>query len=372
MNVINFHVTNSCNYRCAYCFGKFPNKDELPFERACKIIDNIALYFSRAGITGSRINLAGGEPLLYSYLDELIDYISAYGIKVSIITNGSLLTEERIAAWKDKVYCIGLSIDSASDDTNLSIGRCYNDNALSVKRAINIASAIHRNGIRLKINTVVSKFNINEDLTKLYQRLNPGKLKLLQVELIEGINDNARDLAITDKEFNAFFTRHKHCCPKTVCESSSNLENSYLMINPLGQFQLNDSGRYEIYGNCLEEQLDVILSRAPIRIDKFNSRYENNGSQNINKEFYIFGGHATWIKEIKKRLKNARFFKGGDLRSLDVIRNADEIWIQPNAISHSFFGKVLDAARTNGIPVHYFSYAGTKKCLEQLYLEALS
>lgn len=367
MNVINFHLTNSCNYRCTYCFGKFPDKEQLTLEQACLAVDNIARYFSKNGIADGRINLAGGEPLLYPHLDDLIEYINAYGLKVSIITNGSMLTEERISHWKDKVICIGLSLDSSLPDTNLTIGRCCNNKTLTVKQAVRITQATHRNGIKLKINTVVSKLNVNEDMTEFYKRLKPDRLKVLQVEIIDGINDGAENLVITKKAFDEFCKRHKNCCGDTVCEYSDDMENSYLMINPHGEVQLNNEGSYEIYGNCLEEDLCDILSHVPINIDKFNSRYgKDSKGQVITKKICIFGGHPTWINGVKGWLVNARFFNDGDLHSLDVIRNADEIWIQSNAISHSFYGKVLDAARVNKVPVQYFKYAGVLKCIEQV------
>ena len=373
LNIINFHITNSCNYHCTYCFGKFPNKKELTFKQACSIVDNIARYFSKNGIQDGRINLAGGEPLLCPFLDDLIDYINAYGIKVSIITNGSLLTEEQIAFWKDKVCCIGLSIDSALIETNTEIGRCCNKKALTVKQMVRITQAIHRNKMELKINTVVSKYNVNDDMTEIYKRLKPDRLKLLQVEIVEGVNDGANKCAISKKAFEEFYKRHKHCCRETVAEYSDDMENSYLMINPQGEFQLNNCGKYEIYGNCLEEELDDILIKVPINLDKFNSRYgKKSKPETITKKVYIFGGHPTWIKVIKESLVNTKFFKDGDLHSLDVIRNAEEIWIQPNAISHSFYGKVLDAARLNGIPICYFGFAGTKKCLEQITIKKSS
>ncbi len=30
-DVINFHLTEKCNYRCTYCFAKFNNENELDF-----------------------------------------------------------------------------------------------------------------------------------------------------------------------------------------------------------------------------------------------------------------------------------------------------------------------------------------------------
>lgn len=367
MNVFNFHLTNSCNYHCTYCFGKFPDKKELTLEKAYAVVDNISRYFKENSIDDGRINLAGGEPLLYPHLEKIIDYINAYGIKVSVITNGSLLTEDKIKCWKDRVDCVGLSIDTALTETNNAIGRCYKSKTISLKQLIRITQAIHRNGIRLKINTVVSKFNVNEDMTELYKRLKPDRLKLLQMEIVEGINDGAKNLAIGKKAFDGFCKRHKNCCRDTVCEYSDDMENSYLMINPQGEFQTNNNGEYQIYGSCFEEELTEILKRTRISEEKFNDRYgKESKGEIITAKICIFGGHPTWINGVKERLVNARFFKGGDLHSLDVIRNADEIWIQSNAISHSFYGKVLDAARLNNIPVRYFGYAGTKKCVEQV------
>lgn len=164
----------------------------------------------RNKITDGRINLVGGELLFYPYLNKLIDFINAYGIKVSVITNGSLLTEKRIAFWKGKVYCIGINIDSALTETNVSIGRYCKYKTLTIKQAVRITQAIHRNGIKLKINTVVSKFNLNEDMKVLYKRLKPDRLKLMQVAIVDGVNSNAKKFAISKKEFKEFCRRHKN------------------------------------------------------------------------------------------------------------------------------------------------------------------
>ena len=94
-HVINFHITNRCNYQCKHCFARF-NQRDLSLDEAKRVIDSIEEYFKEAQVKNPRINLAGGEPLMYHYIDEIIDYISNKGIKVSMITNGSLLTEERV------------------------------------------------------------------------------------------------------------------------------------------------------------------------------------------------------------------------------------------------------------------------------------
>ena len=79
-NIINFHITDACNYSCRYCFADFKMKD-LPFGDAKKVIDSIDTYFRENEIENGRINIAGGEPLMYRRLDDIIDYIAENNIK---------------------------------------------------------------------------------------------------------------------------------------------------------------------------------------------------------------------------------------------------------------------------------------------------
>jgi len=49
-----------------------------------------------------------------------------------------------------------------------------------------------------------------------------------------------------------------------------------------------------------------------------------------------------------------------------MIRRADVVWIQTNALSHAFFYKIIDEVRKHNVPLRYFSYASATKCAEQL------
>ena len=83
----------------------------------------------------------------------------------------------------------------------------------------------------------------------------------------------------------------------------------------------------------------------------------------------VFGGHDSWAREIKPRLPGIRFIDRTMLPNADLIRRADTIWIQTNALSHAYFYKIIDEARKYRIPVRYFAYASALKCAEQLALE---
>lgn len=50
----------------------------------------------------------------------------------------------------------------------------------------------------------------------------------------------------------------------------------------------------------------------------------------------------------------------------NLIRHADVVWMQTNAMPHSFYGKIMEIVRQRKIPVKYFAYASADKCAKQL------
>lgn len=86
----------------------------------------------------------------------------------------------------------------------------------------------------------------------------------------------------------------------------------------------------------------------------------------------VFGGHDSWRKVIKPLLSGARFYDREELPDLNAIRNADVVWIQPNALSHKYYYRIINEARKNDIPVRYFGPASAKKCAVQLALDELA
>ena len=87
----------------------------------------------------------------------------------------------------------------------------------------------------------------------------------------------------------------------------------------------------------------------------------------VRRNTLVFGGHATWAKGIKSILNgNIRFVDKNLTFDTSILRNAEVIWIQPNALSHPYYWRVVDTARSLGIPVRYFTYASWVKCAEQV------
>ena len=89
------------------------------------------------------------------------------------------------------------------------------------------------------------------------------------------------------------------------------------------------------------------------------------------KNICVFGGHDSWRKAIKPMFTNVRFIHKDTIPNVDLIKNSDIIWIQPNSLAHAYYYSIIDIVRTHNIPVRYFSYASATKCAEQLVLEDL-
>lgn len=268
-NVINFHFIDYCNYSCKYCFVKKESK-MLSLEKVKLIINNIKRYFEKNHLEG-RINLVGGEIFLCPYLQEIIDYIYSLNIKISIVTNGSLLTEQFILLNKEKLDTIGISIDSLNNEINLNIGRCCNGKVLEYNKLIRICSLIKENKIKLKINLCISKLNYEDDIISLLEIIKPDRFKILQMTIIQGINNDCKSLCISEKTFLDCIRKYEKFNP--IIESSMDLKSSYVMIDSNGELFCNKEENS--LGNLLNYELDNLIDISNIDILRFNKRYFN-------------------------------------------------------------------------------------------------
>jgi MoaA/NifB/PqqE/SkfB family radical SAM enzyme len=79
-----------CNLSCAYCNEYDKSSDPVPTHLMLRRVDRLAMLGTSA------IDISGGEPLLHPDLDVIIRQIRQRGIIAGLLTNGYLLTRERI------------------------------------------------------------------------------------------------------------------------------------------------------------------------------------------------------------------------------------------------------------------------------------
>ena len=264
--VINLHYTEACNYRCRQCYARF-GVTPLRFEDWKRIIDNIS-----NSVVVRRFNLAGGEPLACSYIQQMIDYIHSQGIDCSIITNGSLLTPEFIRTNAGKLSMIGISVDAVTHEDNLRLARVNAlGQTLSGDRLRLLARTIHAAGMTLKINTVVNTVNTSLDFTGLIRELAPERWKLLRMIRIDGVNDSSSDLLVNDKQFASFVLRHQALSPEV--ENTDDIVNSYIFVNPHGQLVNNTGGHYQNGKSLLDHPFRTELRNSGFNLIRYTKRY---------------------------------------------------------------------------------------------------
>jgi MoaA/NifB/PqqE/SkfB family radical SAM enzyme len=100
-----------CNLSCAYCNEYDKVSDPVPTAEMLRRVEILA------GMGTGIITISGGEPLLHPELDEIIRGIRSHGAIATIITNGYLLTPERIRKLnRAGLEHLQISIDNVMPD----------------------------------------------------------------------------------------------------------------------------------------------------------------------------------------------------------------------------------------------------------------
>lgn len=227
---VNYHFTRKCNYECGFCFHTDTNSYIAPLEDAKAGL----LRLSQAGM--KKVNFAGGEPFLYaSMLGKMVDYCKEE-LKlesVSIVSNGSKITETWIRAHASNLDILAISCDSFDESTNIKIGR---GTGTHISQLLRVAEWCRKYGVMFKLNSVICRYNFDEDMNRHIATLQPYRWKCFQVLLVEGENDStdtkrdARGLQISDEEFQLFCA--KHAAQKCIVpESNKVMAKSYLILD---------------------------------------------------------------------------------------------------------------------------------------------
>ncbi len=109
---IYVEITNFCNLHCSFC-----SKDILPNKEMT--IDEFQIVINKIRDYTNNIYLhVKGEPLLHSKLDNLLTICDNNGIKVSITTNGTLLSSKKDILLKHHIKQINVSLHSENSVNN--------------------------------------------------------------------------------------------------------------------------------------------------------------------------------------------------------------------------------------------------------------
>jgi len=268
---VNLPVTNRCNYDCRFCFAVFRDKKTwVDDSRIMGIPDALS------DMGTEKITLEGGEPFLYDKLEDLLKKFKEIGMTTSVISNGSLITERKLERLSEHIDWLTLSIDSTKEIVEKELGRGDGNH---VSQVINLSRKVEELDVKLKLNTVVTKLNLDDDLTDLFLELNPERVKMFQVLPIKNVNDSkVQNLEISEKEFRDFVNRHSEIEEsgiKLIGELNQDMICSYLMLLPDGRFFNNKGGEHNVSEHTIFDDPEKALIESQWDEKKFTKRGGN-------------------------------------------------------------------------------------------------
>ena len=116
---LQFELSSRCNERCIHCYIPNSKKNvgiDMPLNKFKEIIDE---YSSMGGIS---VALSGGEVFLHKNMIEILRYCRKKDLKITILTNLTILTDEHIKVLKEvDVSFIQTSLYSMKSEIHDSI-----------------------------------------------------------------------------------------------------------------------------------------------------------------------------------------------------------------------------------------------------------
>ncbi|MCA1959899.1 MAG: SynChlorMet cassette radical SAM/SPASM protein ScmF [Desulfomonile sp.] len=153
---IDIAVTGRCNLKCAYCshFTSEGDVEDLPADEWCRFFEEL----ERRGV--GHVCFQGGEPFFRDDFPGLVRCASARGIRFSILSNGTLISDELAAFISSTGSCdsVQVSIDGSIPTTHESFrGRG------TFRRALDGLMTLLTHGVPASVRVTIHKRNV-EDL----------------------------------------------------------------------------------------------------------------------------------------------------------------------------------------------------------------
>lgn len=266
---VSWHLWPDCDLECTYCYATFRDIPRtLSRDEALRVLD----LFHEAGT--EKVTFVGGEPLLCPHIEELIAHAKSIGLVTMLVTNGTRLVGERLRRIVPLLDWVSLSIDASTPELMAEMGR---GNAAFWKHCIRCWRALAEHPhLRLKVNTVVTRQNLQDDMCALIRELRPSRWKVFQVLPVKGQNDGkVEPLLITPGEFAAYVTRHRELDAEglgPVAEDNRALTGTYLMLDALGRLFSNKTGEHVYTDSVLDVGVWEVIRQVGWDVEGFLER----------------------------------------------------------------------------------------------------
>jgi SynChlorMet cassette radical SAM/SPASM protein ScmF len=172
------YLTNGCNLACRHCWISPKFVDGEPDPGDCLDLELLKKAVREAKPLGLRsAKLTGGEPTLHPHFVEIVDYLTAEGLSLTMETNGTLIDEALARHLKEKssLRHVSVSIDGPNDEIHDSFRGVKGSFEAAVQGFKNLVEM----GYRPQVIMSIHRDNLAsiEEVVDLALKLNAGSVK---------------------------------------------------------------------------------------------------------------------------------------------------------------------------------------------------
>ena len=253
-----FNFVARCNMACSFCY--------VPFD-GMKASEETALRTLRRALSWQpeAIVFGGGDPLIYPFTTALLAEANAREPRmfIQLDTNAHLTSPESLLRAACQVSLLGLPVDGITP----AVSTVMRGTASHGQRALELIRWVAEAGNAVKVNTVVSRANIDEidrigaavvfsgaKIWSLYQFWPIGEIAVR----------NAREHSVPSHDFISLVSRQQRAFGKSiVIESSGGISDrtgAYFFLAPTGRaFCTTSMGdAFVELGNILEDEAGAL------------------------------------------------------------------------------------------------------------------
>lgn len=155
LNYVSIALLGACNMSCIFCYvggnrsGMWsPKKIESFFDEAYEL-----------GM--KKIQLSGGEPLMYPYLEEILEHLSSLKLEILMATNGTLITPKKAELLAKHKVKVGISFETVDNVVSDKLSGAQGSHNRKLEGIKNLKKVGYAYSPDLPLNIIIKTFKQN-------------------------------------------------------------------------------------------------------------------------------------------------------------------------------------------------------------------
>ena len=312
IELIHFQLTKNCNLRCWFC-GQWGKKgffsdfegDAMTLSDWGKVISEIKRFSPLPDIM-----LWGGEPLIYSEFEKIVDILKSEGFHMGIVTNGVMI-DRYVNILKNDFCHIYVSLDGTPEIHNRIRGE-----GIYEKVSTNL-ELLRGTKAKISIMSVLSEDNIFhlQDTVKALSDLNCDEIILQDIiafskEDVKQYKDEMRKIGIDAEYIDSWIMENPPVCNKKLIDDICKKQQCHIKYLPHGEGNPCNSPNSHIHiawnGDLMFCTDFYDFSAGNVKNDRIMNIFNNEKSQAfrklISEKKLPTCRHCSWRHSVSFRL----------------------------------------------------------------------